>query len=301
MTIMVGHPRIYAAGDIADLYVRTFESLVGHVKVTDNVATQFPDKSISAFVSVNGAGVRPAFIQELKRRGIKTAVILLDEPYEVKFSKQFTYSFEHVYTNDSVSLAEHPGSRLLRLAYHPEVHWGKPADLRRVDLLFLGASFSHRRRILAPIRSFLQTINSVMVGNGWSGWGRVSEQNVPYSKVPDYYRSTKIVLNVFRDPKYSCRGNSNPDGLIPTHLNPRCFEATACGALVLTDYRADVDKFFVDECIYRSTEELKEKVAFFLANENARIAAVSKNQNMMADETYFRRAETILSDMGLRT
>jgi spore maturation protein CgeB len=88
---------------------------------------------------------------------------------------------------------------------------------------------------------------------------------------------------------------------IRNDINMRVFEALACGSLLVTNDLADngQDELFGDGAhlaVYRSAEELLDKVQFYLKEEapRERIAAAGRAQ-VLARDTYRHRMESLLT------
>lgn len=81
--------------------------------------------------------------------------------------------------------------------------------------------------------------------------------------------------------------------------NMRMFEATGCGALLLTDYKANINDLFEDgkEVVtYRSFSECLEKINFYLMHEDQREDVANAGQSKtLRDHTYSKRMEEMLS------
>jgi hypothetical protein len=93
-------------------------------------------------------------------------------------------------------------------------------------------------------------------------------------------RSSKIVIN--RHGAIS-RGCSN---------NLRLFEATGCGALVLTETSSNIEDFFEpDEIVtYRSAAEAVDKIRYYLDHDDERRTIAAKGQaRTLKDHTYAQR------------
>jgi spore maturation protein CgeB len=98
--------------------------------------------------------------------------------------------------------------------------------------------------------------------------------------------------------------NHDSMGEVRRHLHLREFEAPMCGALYCTGYCAELEAFFEpgrEVVVYRSAEELAEKVAHYLRHpkeaEDIRNAA---RRRALADHTYHQRFETLFRAIGLR-
>lgn len=301
MRILLGHPKAYASGDIANNYERALKS-VGHEisLVANGDLKKLSHRSTSSikpdlFLSIHGGKADTESVANLSSSGIKTAVVLLDDPYEVTFSSSYTKFYDFVFTNDEATVSVHQRASTIPLAYDATIHYGDPASDRDIDISFVGAAFRHRKSFLASIRNDLKKYRSVFIGAGWSGWGALPHKHaVDYLSVADIYRRSKVVLNVFRDPVYSCRGNANPKRIQPTHMNPRCYEATACGAFVLSDSRKELEEKFTAEFCFKTQGDLLDKLHFLMRSPQDRINEVRKRQKKIEQDTYQARVQQIL-------
>lgn len=237
-----------------------------------NVASWKPDL---VFCHHGRGTSHPAFLQELHRLGIQTAVYLCDEPYEVGETAIYSPRFKHVFTMDPTTIEIH---RLSREGRKRRVHYlppgvntdhFKPAPYagRKGGALFLGnASLVPRPAWLKPVERVLEADirywpkGRHAVAKGHADW-------IPLSEHPALYSNCFVGLNVHRDPgitlecykrrilarnlgaKPAPKGlqlASRPpthdgtgfwnDGNVPaSHLCPRFFEMAACGTLVVSD------------------------------------------------------------------
>jgi len=80
-----------------------------------------------------------------------------------------------------------------------------------------------------------------------------------------------------------------------TALNPRIVEATACGALVVSEWRPDLDTVAPSIPTFQSVEQCIALVEAFLADPGARAARVMAGQAELVGHTYAARLETVLA------
>ena len=75
--------------------------------------------------------------------------------------------------------------------------------------------------------------------------------------------------------------------------NMRLYEATGCGALLVTDYKDNLSELFVPDqevVTYRSVEEAVDKIKYYLSHEDERskIAKAGKERTL-SEHTYYNR------------
>ena len=60
-------------------------------------------------------------------------------------------------------------------------------------------------------------------------------------------------------------------------INNRIYDATAAGALVISDYMKEIEEVYGDSVpMYKNKEELKEKLAYYLSHEDKRLEKAQK-------------------------
>jgi len=96
-------------------------------------------------------------------------------------------------------------------------------------------------------------------------------------------KKSKITLNLHVDAAADYAGNM------------RLFESTGCGALLITDYKRNLNELFEigkEVIAYRSSEECAELVKYFLNHpEEAKKIAAAGKRRTLNDHTYMRRME----------
>ena len=160
----------------------------------------------------------------------KQAVWLLDEPYEVDDTSRWSSAFGTVFVNDSSTLARHRHAYSLPTCFDPLLHHD-PGAVRDYNVGFVGGHNPVRERYLARLAE--EGLLSYVVGGPWTAEAlqrlQLADESTP-AETARLYQRTRIVLNVFRSAHHFNRA-----GIAATALNPRVFEALACGALVVTE------------------------------------------------------------------
>ena len=224
----------------------------------------------------------------------RTAVWLLDEPYEVDDTAQFSSKFDHVFLSDPATLHRHRNASYLPVCYDQHVH--TPAvGPRFFDVGFIGGGNPTRDRYLGALAD--AGLLSYVVGGAWghAGVNAVCRSaNIAPAQTSEFYRNTRIVLNVFREVHHF-----NAQRIPGTSLNPRVYEATACGALVVSEWRPEVDRVVPELPTFRTEAECVQIVRDLLANPAAAEAIRVRVAERLAGETYTARLQTVLATVGL--
>lgn len=219
----------------------------------------------------------------------RSAVWLLDEPYEVDDTVQFSKHFDHVFLNDRATLHRHRHASYLPVCYDPQVQYPGTAT-RRYPVGFIGGGNTTRDRYLAALAR--EGLLTYVVGGAWNdaALNRLClSRNIPAAQTADLYRQTRIVLNVFREKHHFNRHN------IPaTALNPRVYEALACGALVVSEWRPEIDEVVPELPTFRSEAELIPLVDGLLNDPERAEAIRVQCAARLAGHTYAARLQTVI-------
>lgn len=166
------------------------------------------------------------------------------------------------------------------------VKYAKPFEQRKDGILFVGAFSQNRYEVIKAIEHPV-----VIYGKGWDKplppQHEVHPHNIPLEKVAQLYGAHKYVLNII---------NSNN---IKNGLNMRCFEATAAGAVLITDEVKDLGRCFeVGEEVwtYRNAQEIDTTVKTPMDSNSAHNLAAKGTCNTLDHHTYKHRVSAILRD-----
>lgn len=236
------------------------------------------------------------FVQRFARRlrAHRSAVWLLDEPYEVDDTSIWSSRFDLVFTNDVSTLHRHRGAHELPVAYAPSLHHPGTDDKRVRRVGFVGGANPTRERLLAGLarRGLLDHV----VGGPWreAVLGPLClAANVPAERTAELYRQTEIVVNVFRD-----RHHFNRDRIEPTAMNPRICEALACGALVVSEPRAGVATLVPELPTFKAEADAATQIERFLAHPPLRAQVQATCAARLAHASYVHRLSTVMDALA---
>jgi hypothetical protein len=220
----------------------------------------------------------------------RSAVWLVDEPYEVDDTAAWSGQFDTVFVNDPATLKRHRNAHLLPMAYAPALHHGDPAAGRPRRAGFVGGANPSREAILGALAR--RGLVDHVIGGPWRD-GALQQiciaANVPAERTAEIYRETAIVLNVFRD-----RHHYNCAGLEGQAMNPRITEALACGALVLSEPRPLLAEQVPELPTFRNAAEAAALLERFLGDPAERLRVQRACAARLADATYCNRLETAM-------
>lgn len=220
----------------------------------------------------------------------RSAVWLLDEPYEVDDTSTFSQRFETVFVNDPATLHRHRNAHYLPVCYDPSVYHYRPGP-RQYRVGFIGGANAVREGILARLAR--RGLLSYTVGGPWSD-PEVRRLclggNIAAATTADFYRQTQIVVNVFRTAHHY-----NRDRIPAVSMNPRIYEALACGALVISERRPEIERLCPEMPMFDTPDQLISKVESLLSDtaqwNSIRKACIRR----LARDTYAQRLYTVLA------
>jgi spore maturation protein CgeB len=283
-------------------FMRAFECLGHTVHVVD--AAQLPNPDTLPVLPdflyvVHGANTAPETVEKYRKSGTKTAIYLLDEPYEVDRTCLWSPYYDCVFSVDRATVPLHAvASRAshLPLAYDQTTFYPEGPSVVS-EILVLGSPFRAREEFLTRVRDRWGD-RTTWVGPGWRGFSPAGE-HIEGFVTPEvcarFYRGAKIVINIHRDSWWSHFGDLNQRKIEATHLNPRFWEVAGCGSFQLCSYRSDLRTFAPKAATFRTVEEMERKIGYFLENDSVRQEQARYVHSKVRNHTYLERAKTVLA------
>jgi hypothetical protein len=212
----------------------------------------------------------------IERAPFPTACVLCDTHLDLASRQRLARFFDHVFLyhrNYIPEFREHPDGRLHWLPYACDLAMFRSLGVERdLDVAFIGQAFTangERSGVMARLRE---------------RWKTNDQRWYDQEEIPGVYSRARIVLNMpLRD-----------------DLNFRFFEALSCGALLLTRRIANGQELLFEEnthyVAYGDERELLEKVAYYLAHDDERLAIAARGHaEVVARHGLEARVETMLS------
>ena len=223
----------------------------------------------------------------------RSAVWLVDEPYEVDDTSQWSRRFGKVFVNDPATLARHRNARYLPVCFDPERHYVGTGP-RDYACGFIGGGNEARERFLAPLAA--SGALGYVVGGPWRdpALRRIClASNISSAQAADLYRRTRIVINVFRD-----KHHFNRDRIAARSMNPRIYEALACGALVVSERRPEIAEVFPRLPQFDHPQELVAMVNDLLSDAGRIESLANESRLALEGHTYADRLKEALGTGG---
>jgi spore maturation protein CgeB len=166
--------------------------------------------------------------------------------------------------------ADRKNCTILMSAFEPTVHRSIPGVEKDIDVLFVG-SMNHRRECMVTEAS---------------RHCRITVASVYRSEMVKLLNRAKIVLNM------------HVSSVLDTET--RVYEALGCGSFLLTERLSPENPFSEsDLAVFDSTDEMVEKVQYYLEHEEEREAiAYHGHRTALEGHTYAERAQQVLGVMA---
>lgn len=218
-----------------------------------------------------------------------TAVWLVDEPYEVDDTMRWSGAFQTVFVNDPNTISRHRGAHYLPVCFDPRMH--RDRDLMRVHRVgFIGGYNETRERYLNELAG--AGLLSYVVGGPWKSQALrrlCLGTNVPPERTTELYQQTQVVVNVFRDLHHF-----NREHVPACSMNPRIYEALACGALVVSEERAELFAVFPELPTFDNPRSMARILERLLSDEPYRRGLLEKSRARLAGHAYSDRLAQVL-------
>jgi spore maturation protein CgeB len=236
-----------------------------------------PDYSVFHAFDVTLSNI-PSLVDFLRRQHVSAE--LLPHSFEVSMLRRDEDAPEHSvdfsFTGSVFDGSDHHGERLSLLA-----------ELCKSTSLEIYADVAVPRP--------LETVRSLVRSPQW----KVFKSHLDKARVARRCKPSVYGVDMYKLLHRSKITFNNHIGLSHEHAsNTRLFQATGCGACLLTDWKPDLAKYFepdVEVVTYRNAEEAGEKARWLLDNEPARREIAERgNKRTLRDHTFAARTNSLL-------
>jgi spore maturation protein CgeB len=261
-----------------------------NARVLETVRAARPD----VFLCVKGVQFRPETIRAIGRLGVTTVGYWIDDPLDHDRSLVNAASYDRYFTNDASSVERYREEGIariqhLRSAADPEVFFPLPRARCKIDVAFVGTHSPGRESVVVALQGFDTHVY------GSAAWrtapihaSRV-HPGVFGTRTNEVFNSARINLNVHR---WFGQGSA---------MNLRLFEVPASRGFLLTDWVAEIDGAYrpgEHVVCWRTPEELRAKVAYYLAHEDERREIAARgHEHFLRHHTYAVRARELLGHL----
>ena len=255
------------------------------------------------FLTLYGANVSARVLAELRRRGVPTVNWWLNDPFQFERALKILPHYGFAFTNARHSLEAYAARGLrnvffLPTACEPSVHRPLQGGTLICDLSLAGDWSAMRERLVdALLRAGLDL-------RVFGPWRRKLAKDSPVrAQLEHGFFSPQRMAEIFA----ACKATLNIHtwrGRFDHGLNPRVFEAAACGVPQLVDHKKELEEIFdpaqrAGMLIYRDDDELLRLAR--KATEEAvelRGRALEASASFQRDHSYRARVAELLRVVG---
>lgn len=271
----------------------------GHIK--GECYSWWPD----VVVVVSGFFLYPMLVDIMRDRGHKLVLVATEEPYETtRTLEKAQWGWDAIVLNDPVNADAYRDVVKCPVlygphCYRPDVHRPGPASVMS-DVAFVGTGYPSRQR-------FIERVNwtgiDLALGGNWEDAPSDLQRRLvhPVDECLDnedavrLYRGARTSFNLYRL-ENDGGVSSNADGWA---VGPREVELAATGCWFARQARPESDQLFPMLPTFTSPEELGDQLRWALAHPDERLDAAERARAAVADRTFPKNAERLLSALGV--
>jgi len=273
----------------------SLERFLSHINNRLKKAVQ--DFRPDMFLTIFGFDHSREVLEHIRDKGVVTACWWLNDPFQFTRSLKNAGSYEYYFTNARGCLSDYRNEGVKNVYYlpvgcYPPVHRKYADRAERYEICFVGD--------WGPVRE--QVLESIAVDFNLSifgPWKKKIRGGSPLRGciVEDGFFSPESMVEIFNQSRIVLNIHSW-FGRWQYGTNPRLFEAGGCGTFQLCDWKEEIPDLFVEDkeiVLYRSIDELKEKIAYFLKDGAGR-SEIAGNAYLRAqsEHTYEARLKEML-------
>ena len=255
------------------------------------------------FLTLYGVNVSPRVLAELRRRRVTTANWWLNDPFQWQRAVKILDGYDFAFTNARYSVDAYAAAGLKRVSFlpsacDPSVH--RPLEGKSIacDVSFAGDWSTLREDLVERLASAGVDVRI------YGPWRRKLRPGSPLrARLEHGFFTPERMVEIFA----ACRATLNIHtwrGRFDFGLNPRVFEAGACGTPQLVDWKRELDELFgarerAGMLVYRTDEDLL-ALARALPGRAAefRAAALAAAPIFQREHSYRARAVELLRVVG---
>lgn len=250
------------------------------------------------FFALYGFDVSRETLEYLRGRGIPTACWWINDPFQFERALKKGPLYDFLFSNASGDLDRYLAAgvrhaHFLPTACDPAVHRPlPPVDQFRCDVVFAGDWSALRERVVTDLAGQFDV-------KVFGPWKKKMQPNSPLlprlrqgfftpDEMAQMFASAKVVLNLH-----------TWYGKFDHGLNPRLFEAAACGAYQLVDFKREIPDLFdcrKEVVCYQTLDDIAPAIEAALKMNDADRKAIgdAARKRALGEHTYVHRMQKML-------
>ncbi|HDX9511384.1 TPA: glycosyltransferase [Bacillus cereus] len=248
-------------------------------------------------------------IQYFKKRNIKLAVWLTEDPFYIDTSLLLLNNFDFIFTIDSEALKYYTAlgyTNVYHLPLATNIELFKPNQKNskyKSEVLLIGYPYPNRVKLIQFLLE-KTPYHYTIIGQHWRNkllkkWKnhrriKIIEGWIPPQEVALYYNNASLILNPHRSHLFP--QNKNKNKVKNNTINNRAFDIAACQGFQIIEEKPDLSSFFnKDEIVsYNSFEDCLNKLSFYLNDAISKRLMVEKiHARVISQHTFYERIHFI--------
>ncbi|MGR9594551.1 CgeB family protein [Bacillus thuringiensis] len=248
-------------------------------------------------------------IQYFKKRNIKLAVWLTEDPFYIDTSLLLLNNFDFIFTIDSEALKYYTAlgyTNVYHLPLATNIELFKPNQKNpkyKSEVLLIGYPYPNRVKLIQFLLE-KTPYHYTIIGQHWRNkllkkWKnhrriKIIEGWIPPQEVALYYNNASLILNPHRSHLFP--QNKNKNKVKNNTINNRAFDIAACQGFQIIEEKPDLSSFFnKDEIVsYNSFEDCLNKLSFYLnATILKRLMVEKIHARVISQHTFYERIHFI--------
>jgi spore maturation protein CgeB len=251
------------------------------------------------FVTLYGVNVGPRVLAELRRRRITSANWWLNDPFQWERAAKILGGYDFAFTNAKYSVDAYAAAGMKHVSFlptacEPSVHRPIEGQALECELSFAGDWSAAREQMVERVDAAGVDVHV------YGPWRRKLRPRSPLreklhhgfftpERMAHIFAASRATLNV-----HTWRGRFD------FGLNPRVFEAGACGAPQLVDHKRELDEILgagarAGMLVYRTDDELMQAARSLRSRAGElKAAALAAVADFQRDHSYAARARQML-------
>lgn len=294
---------------LRELNVETYPYNLVHIPDLDYLKL-LEDIRPDLILTLYGTILNRNIMKNIKQTGYKTALWLVDDPYELDTTLTFAHNFDFVFTIEKNCIPFYQKAGVKNVYWLPLATWPtrfKPLDVLdryRSDICLVGTAFNNRLALVDQLADYFLTKETKIIGRWWEKLKNyqklqqiIQNQLTEPEEIVHYYNGAKINININR-----IFNIANSRNIPAENPNNRTFDIAACHAFQLTDYRKLLSHFYIPEreiVIFNSAADLRNKIEYYL-NQSRKREEIARSARLKTinEHTFHQRLSQLIQIIG---
>jgi spore maturation protein CgeB len=255
------------------------------------------------FLTLYGANISSGVLAELRGRGVTTANWWLNDPFQFERATKILPAYDFAFSNARGSVEAYTARGIgnvhfLPTACEPSVHRPLPPAPQQCDVSFAGDWSAMREQMVGALVTHGVDVRIFgpwrrKLGAGSPLRARLEHGFFTPQRMAEIFAACQATLNI-----HTWRGKFDYG------LNPRVFEAAACGVPQLVDHKRELDELFDAKeraamLVYRSDDELLSRSRLIPGRgAELREKALAASASIRERHSYLARMRELLHTCG---